>query len=92
MSGFRRALAIVRNDTEWLHAVTSLENIKANFIDNMHWRIINDEKRNRSFRDAIYTAMHQVRERQGRINFMDLGCGYGLFSIMAYRYFFVFFN
>lgn len=62
-----------------------MENIKANFIDSSQWRITNDENRNRSYRDAIYSAMRQTRECQGRINFIDLGGAYGLFSIIAYK-------
>lgn len=80
---FTRALAVARSDADWLHAMTSIENIKSNFIDAWHWLMINDEKRNRAFFSALEMAIKEVIKRKDQVTVIDIGCGSGILSIFA---------
>ena len=77
-----KAMGCAKNDIEWLQASTSIENVKTNLFDAWHWRMINDAKRNQKFAAAITTAL----DRNPGARVLDIGCGSGIFSVLAARF------
>lgn len=77
-----KAMGCAKNDIEWLQASTSIENVKTNLFDAWHWRMINDAKRNEKFAAAITTAL----EQNPGARVLDIGCGSGIFSVVAARF------
>lgn len=79
---FKQAMSVAEAQQQWLHAVVSVENVKSALVDAWHWRMINDERRNQAFAQAIQRASRQVDGG----HLLDIGAGSGIFSVVASRY------
>uniref|UniRef100_A0A7S1EBS1 Methyltransferase domain-containing protein n=2 Tax=Hemiselmis andersenii TaxID=464988 RepID=A0A7S1EBS1_HEMAN len=63
-----------------LLALESRDNLCSSMVDRWHFRMLNDEQRNRGFQEAIGRAV-----AEGRKTVLDVGCGTGFLSILAAR-------
>ena len=66
----RRALII---NPDYLAARENLENICSHLVERWHFRMLNDKKRNKGYKDAIRTAVSK-----GYDNVLDIGAGTGI--------------
>lgn len=86
---FKRAMASARSDLEWVHAAVSVENVRSNLVDGWHWRMLNDARRNHAFHRALRAAVDSMVQthypRREDIRVLDIGCGSGIFSVLAAR-------
>lgn len=82
MDKFRHAMTVAETQQQWLHAAVSVENVKSNLVDAWHWRMINDERRNKAFANAIARASKRIPQA----HLLDVGAGSGIFGVLASRY------
>ena len=68
---FRHA---VRLRPSFIEARHNLENVCCHVVERWHFRMLNDERRNRLYRDAIRDAV----AAGGRTDVLDIGTGTGL--------------
>ncbi|KFD65874.1 hypothetical protein M514_07041 [Trichuris suis] len=60
-------------------AFRGLQDLRAHFVRQWHFKMLNDVERNRSYQKAIQRAVDT-----GRVNtVLDIGCGTGILSMMA---------
>ncbi|KAI3420184.1 protein arginine methyltransferase 10 [Globodera pallida] len=80
---FGRAIDYARDEMEWLHAASSRENARSNLFDAWHWRMLNDGRRNTRFAEALLRALDNRKNAGRKPRLLDIGCGSGIFSIVA---------
>ncbi|VDO40493.1 unnamed protein product, partial [Onchocerca flexuosa] len=66
-----------------IYALVNLENIKSNIMDQWHWAMLNDVKRNSAYANAI----ELVAKWRPESRVLDIGTGTGLLTSIARRYF-----
>ncbi|VDK69933.1 unnamed protein product [Onchocerca ochengi] len=66
-----------------IYALVNLENIKSNIMDQWHWAMLNDVKRNTAYANAI----ELVAKWRPESRVLDIGTGTGLLTSIARRYF-----
>uniref|UniRef100_A0A158Q7Y0 TPR_REGION domain-containing protein n=1 Tax=Elaeophora elaphi TaxID=1147741 RepID=A0A158Q7Y0_9BILA len=66
-----------------IYALVNLENIKSNIMDQWHWAMLNDVKRN----SAYATAIELVANWKPESRVLDIGTGTGLLTSIARRHF-----
>ncbi|EJD75274.1 hypothetical protein LOAG_17545 [Loa loa] len=66
-----------------IYALVNLENIKSNIMDQWHWAMLNDVKRNA----AYATAIELVANWRPESRVLDIGTGTGLLTSIARRHF-----
>uniref|UniRef100_A0A915PQT6 Methyltransferase domain-containing protein n=1 Tax=Setaria digitata TaxID=48799 RepID=A0A915PQT6_9BILA len=66
-----------------IYAIVNLENIKSNIMDQWHWAMLNDVKRN----TAYATAIELVANWKPESRVLDIGTGTGLLTSIARRHF-----
>jgi 2-polyprenyl-3-methyl-5-hydroxy-6-metoxy-1,4-benzoquinol methylase len=81
MQMFETAGEHAKSELEKLVVAASIANIRSSLFDAWHWRMINDAKRNNKFAAAIQEAL---KTRPNAL-VLDIGCGSGIFSVVAAR-------
>lgn len=71
---FQKAL---RNDPTDAEVENDLNRAKSLLVERWHYRMLNDVKRNSSYRDAIF----QIVQKDDQV--LDVGCGTGLLTVYA---------
>ncbi|CAG9529597.1 unnamed protein product [Cercopithifilaria johnstoni] len=66
-----------------VYALVNLENIKSNIMDQWHWAMLNDAKRNAAYAAAIELVANWRPESR----VLDIGTGTGLLTSIARRHF-----
>ncbi len=72
--------AVTLSKESHLLAVESLENLLNQNIDRWHFRMLNDNTRNKSYKLAIQKKLDQLGSQPGNVNILDIGTGTGLLS------------
>lgn len=66
----RKSLALA---PDYIPALENLENVCSHLVERWHFRMLNDSKRNRGYRDAIQQAV-----KKGHEQILDIGTGTGI--------------
>lgn len=72
-----------RLNPENLAVFEARENAKGFIVDRWHYRMLNDQPRNFSYRSAIQFAVQQQQQHQIEVTVLDIGGGTGLLSCFA---------
>lgn len=77
---FFRALQL---DSSNAMARTNLTNLSSHFLDQWHFRMLNDRRRNQAYKVAIARLIQQGFNEDGSAVILDIGAGTGLLSMLA---------